>query len=211
MGKKLKIALFLPAAAVIVFLAVYLLLLRPDGPKGYVESTGVMEATEVNLSPKISGRIEWLCCEEGGKVEAGALAMRLESAELLARVEEGRAALAAAGEALAEARVSLENAMAAKESAGFEVEAFGSVDALLARGVPDRDACLVLDVDLPGIGGIELKRTLVEAGRDLPTIFITALEDEAVDEPLAALAPVAVLHKPFNKQDLLAAIGRAWG
>ncbi len=123
MGKKLKIALFLPAAAVIVFLAVYLLLLRPDGPKGYVESTGVMEATEVNLSPKISGRIEWLCCEEGGKVEAGALAMRLESAELLARVEEGRAALAAAGEALAEARVSLENAMAAKESAGFEVEA----------------------------------------------------------------------------------------
>ncbi len=95
--------------------------------------------------------------------------------------------------------------------AGFEVEAFGSVEALLARGVPDRDACLVLDVDLPGIGGIELKRTLVEAGRDLPTIFITALEDEAVDEPLAALAPVAVLHKPFNKEDLLAAIGRACG
>jgi FixJ family two-component response regulator len=95
--------------------------------------------------------------------------------------------------------------------AGFEVEAFGSVEALLARGVPERDACLVLDVDLPGIGGIEFKRTLIEAGRDLPTIFITALEADAVDRPLAALAPVAVLHKPFNKEVLLAAIGRACG
>jgi FixJ family two-component response regulator len=95
--------------------------------------------------------------------------------------------------------------------AGFEVEAFGSVEALLARGVREHDACLVLDVDLPGIGGIELKRTLVEAGRDLPTIFITALGADAVDELLAALAPVAVLHKPFNKEDLLAAIGRACG
>jgi FixJ family two-component response regulator len=95
--------------------------------------------------------------------------------------------------------------------AGFKVEAFHSVEALLARGVPEHDACLVLDVDLPGIGGIEFKRTLVAAGRDLPTIFITALGPAEVGEPLAALAPVAVLYKPFNKEDLLAAIGRACG
>jgi FixJ family two-component response regulator len=95
--------------------------------------------------------------------------------------------------------------------AGFEVETFPTVEALLARGLPDADACLVLDVDLPGISGIELKRTLVVARRDLPTVFITALAAEEVDEPLAALAPVAVLHKPFNKDDLLAAIGRARG
>ena len=95
--------------------------------------------------------------------------------------------------------------------AGFEVEAFQSVEALLARGVPERDACLVLDVDLPGIGGIEFKRTLVAAGRDLPTVFITALPAAEVSEPLATLAPVAVLFKPFNKEDLLEAIGRACG
>jgi FixJ family two-component response regulator len=95
--------------------------------------------------------------------------------------------------------------------AGFEVEAFQSVEALLAHGVPERDACLVLDVDLPGIGGIELKRTLAEAGRDLPTIFITALEPADVSEPLAALAPVAVLYKPFDKNALLEAIGRVRG
>jgi len=94
---------------------------------------------------------------------------------------------------------------------GFEVEAFASVEALLARGVPERGACLVLDVDLPGIGGIELRRTLATAGRDLPTIFITALEPAQVAATLAALAPVAVLYKPFDKQDLLEAIGRAAG
>jgi FixJ family two-component response regulator len=95
--------------------------------------------------------------------------------------------------------------------AGFEVEAFGSVEALLAHGVPECDACLVLDVDLPGIGGIELKRTLAEAGRDLPTIFITALEPAEVSASLVALAPLAVLYKPFDKDTLLEAIGRARG
>jgi len=59
--------------------------------------------------------------------------------------------------------------------------------------------------------GIELKRTLAEAGRALPTIFITALEPGQVSAPLAALAPVAVLYNPFDKQDLLEAIGRARG
>jgi FixJ family two-component response regulator len=95
--------------------------------------------------------------------------------------------------------------------AGFEVEAFPSAEALLAWGVPERDACLVLDVDLPGISGIQLKRTLIDAGRDLPTIFITALDPGEVGEPLAALAPVAVLYKPFKKGDLLEAIGRVCG
>jgi FixJ family two-component response regulator len=95
--------------------------------------------------------------------------------------------------------------------AGFEVDAYRSVEALLARGVPERDACLVLDVDLPGIGGIEFKQSLAAAGRDLPIIFITALEPAQVSGPLAALAPVAVLYKPFDKEALLEAIGRACG
>jgi len=95
--------------------------------------------------------------------------------------------------------------------AGFDVAGYASVEALLAAGMPERDACLVLDVNLPGIDGIAFKRTLVEAGRDLPTIFITALEPEDVSGPLAALAPVAVLYKPFKNDDLLDAIRRACG
>jgi FixJ family two-component response regulator len=93
--------------------------------------------------------------------------------------------------------------------AGHDVEAFESVDALLARGLPERDASLVLDVNMPGVGGIAFKQALAAAGRDLPTIFITALEPSKVSEALATLAPVAVLYKPFHDQDLLEAIGRA--
>jgi FixJ family two-component response regulator len=92
---------------------------------------------------------------------------------------------------------------------GFDVTGYPSVEALLAAGVPERDTCLVLDVNMPGIDGIAFKRTLVEAGRDLPTVFITALEPEDVSGPLAALAPVAVLFKPFKNEDLLAALDRA--
>ena len=93
--------------------------------------------------------------------------------------------------------------------AGFAVEGYDSVEALLAAGMPERDALLVLDVNMPGIDGIAFKRTLVEAGRDLPTVFITALEPEDVSGPIAALAPVALLYKPFKNEDLLAAIERA--
>jgi FixJ family two-component response regulator len=92
--------------------------------------------------------------------------------------------------------------------AGFEVHGYASVEALLEAGVPQHDACLVLDVDLPGQGGLAFKRMLRDVGRDLPTIFITALEPERVSESLAALDPVAVLYKPFSNDDLLGAIDR---
>jgi FixJ family two-component response regulator len=106
---------------------------------------------------------------------------------------------------------SLRRALArAIRQAGFEVEAFGSAEDLLARGVPEGEVCLVLDVGLPGIDGIELKRALASAGRDLPTIFITALEVEEVSGSLAALSPLAVLYKPFSKQALLQALSRVW-
>jgi FixJ family two-component response regulator len=95
--------------------------------------------------------------------------------------------------------------------AGFEVEAFSTAEGLLARDASESGACLVLDVDLPGMGGIELKRTLADSGRDLPTVFITALHADDVGESLAMLCPVAVLYKPFNKEVLLGAISRACG
>ena len=95
--------------------------------------------------------------------------------------------------------------------AGFEVQPFRSAEALLAHGVPERGACLVLDVNMPGIDGIACKRALAAGARDLPTIFITALEPEKVGASLAALSPVAVLYKPFNNDDLLDAIERAHG
>ena len=94
--------------------------------------------------------------------------------------------------------------------AGFEVESFASVEALLDSGSLGQEACLVLDVDMPGAGGIEFKQALVEAGRDRPTVFITASEREGLDAQLARLHPVAVLRKPFTKEDLLEALDLAF-
>lgn len=96
------------------------------------------------------------------------------------------------------------------QRAGFEVESFASVQALLASGAAERQACLVLDIDMPGVGGIEFKQALVDSGRDRPTVFITASEREGLEVQLARFAPVAVLHKPFSTEDLLEALGRAF-
>ena len=97
----------------------------------------------------------------------------------------------------------------AMQHAGFDVQSFASAEALLASGALEAEASLVLDVDMPGIGGAELRQALIESGRDRPTIFITASDREGLDAQLARLAPVAVLRKPFNNEDLLAALGRA--
>jgi FixJ family two-component response regulator len=95
--------------------------------------------------------------------------------------------------------------------AGFKVEPFASVEALLAFGAVEQAACLVLDVDMPSIGTIDFKRALIASGRDRPTIFMTASEREGLEALLARLHPVAVLHKPFSKDDLLDALRRAVG
>jgi FixJ family two-component response regulator len=94
--------------------------------------------------------------------------------------------------------------------AGFEVETFSSAELLLARGVRPSDACLVLDVDLPGMDGIACKRTLdAGGGRSLPTVFVTALAPADVGDALAGLGATTVLYKPFDQAALLEAITRA--
>lgn len=96
------------------------------------------------------------------------------------------------------------------QRAGFEVEAYDSVESLLAAGSDATGACLVLDIDLPGVGGAEFGRALRAAGSERPTVFITASESDELDRRLARLAPVAVLHKPFDSEELLGALGRAF-
>ncbi len=107
--------------AIIVFWRLFLSN-REEEP-AYIGATGVVEATEVNISPKIAGRVEWLCCAEGAALKAGQKAATLDDAELAARVEEGKADLRGAVESINEARVSLENAIARSEAAGYEKEA----------------------------------------------------------------------------------------
>jgi FixJ family two-component response regulator len=93
--------------------------------------------------------------------------------------------------------------------AGFDVQAFASAETLLASGSVSDGACLVLDVDLPGAGGVALKQALAGSGYDLPTVFITASAREGLPAQLAALSPVDVLYKPFRNETLLEALARA--
>lgn len=93
--------------------------------------------------------------------------------------------------------------------AGYDVQAFRSADEFARVGGCNSRDCLVLDVNLPGTSGIEFRNALAAAGANPPTIFITALDCADTDETLTALAPVAVLHKPFTNDDLMHAIGLA--
>ena len=111
---------------------------------------------------------------------------------------------------LVEDDASLRRALArAMRLAGFEVEAYAAVEMLLTCGTAVQHACLVLDVDMPGIGGIEFKEALIMSGRDRPTVFMTSSVHGGLNAQLARLHPVAVLYKPFSKEDLLDALHRA--
>jgi FixJ family two-component response regulator len=89
---------------------------------------------------------------------------------------------------------------------GYEVLAFASASAFLACDIHVKDGCLILDVGLPDLGGGELKRLLIAKGRDLPTVFITALNDEDVTDALAGIDAPHILRKPFDMTLLESAI-----
>jgi FixJ family two-component response regulator len=92
---------------------------------------------------------------------------------------------------------------------GFDVETFDSAEAFLAG--PGKTSCLVLDIHLGGMSGIELRRRLVASGGQPPTIFITAVDDEATQKEATEAGCVAYLRKPFLASLLVGAIDKATG
>jgi FixJ family two-component response regulator len=89
---------------------------------------------------------------------------------------------------------------------GYEVIAFASACAFLACDVDVTRCCLILDVGLPDVGGAEVKRRLIAKGRDLPTVFITGLNDDEAAIALFGVAAPHLLRKPFDTASLEAAI-----
>jgi FixJ family two-component response regulator len=85
---------------------------------------------------------------------------------------------------------------------------YASAEEFLVSGSESQVDCLLLDISLRGMSGVELSRTLKIAGQALPTIFITALEDEKVHQK-ALQEGVACLHKPFPAAELIDAIEKA--
>jgi FixJ family two-component response regulator len=91
-------------------------------------------------------------------------------------------------------------------SIGVEVATFASADAFLAQPLSDRPSCLVLDVRLPGLSGLELQRELGVRARALPIVFITGHGDIPMSVRAMKAGAVEFLPKPFSDEELIAAI-----
>jgi FixJ family two-component response regulator len=91
-------------------------------------------------------------------------------------------------------------------SVGLQVELFGSAQEFLRSTRPDGPSCLVLDIRLPGISGLDFQRGLAEANIHIPIIFITAHGDIPMTVRAMKAGAVEFLTKPFRDQDLLDAI-----
>src|SRR5205823_12999476 len=95
------------------------------------------------------------------------------------------------------------------KSVGLRSESFGTPQEFLRRDRPDGPSCLVLDVRLPGVNGLDFQRELAEAGLRIPIIFITGHGDIPMTVKAMKSGAVEFLTKPFRDQDLLDAIHQA--
>ena len=103
-------------------------------------------------------------------------------------------------------RNSLDNLM---RSVGFRAQGFPSAEAFLSSNQVHDTACLILDVRLPGMNGLELQRKIVAENWRLPIIFITSHADDDARARALEAGAVAFLYKPCREEDLLNAIDAA--
>ena len=92
---------------------------------------------------------------------------------------------------------------------GFEPRAFSSAAEFLSSNYVNRTECLILDIAMPNMNGLELQLELQRRGQKIPIVFITAQTDSAVRAKALEQGAVSVLLKPFSKTDLLAAVQAA--
>jgi FixJ family two-component response regulator len=95
------------------------------------------------------------------------------------------------------------------KSVGLRSESFGAAQEFLRSKRPDGPSCLVLDVRLPGVNGLEFQRELADAGIQIPIIFISGHGDIPMTVKAMKSGAVEFLTKPFRDQDLLDAIHQA--
>ena len=93
----------------------------------------------------------------------------------------------------------------------LNVKALASAEEFLNSDYLAKTACLILDLRLPGMSGLELQRQLISQNRRMPIIFVTAEGDETQQTQALAAGAVAFLYKPFDEHDLLNAINSALG
>jgi FixJ family two-component response regulator len=95
------------------------------------------------------------------------------------------------------------------KSAGLRSETFGTAEEFLRNERPEGPSCLVLDVGLPGVNGLDFQRQLASSGIQIPIIFVTGHGDIPMTVKAMKSGAVGFLTKPFDDQDLLNAIHQA--
>ena len=91
-------------------------------------------------------------------------------------------------------------------SVGLQVEVFAATADFLRNGIPDVTACLVLDIRLPGVSGLDFQSELAKANINIPIVFITGHGDIPMTVRAMKAGAVEFLTKPFRDQDLLDAV-----
>src|SRR5215472_4702670 len=92
---------------------------------------------------------------------------------------------------------------------GFAARAFSSAEAFLSSDCVEKTRCLILDVMMPGMTGLDLQQELTRRGQKIPVIFITARKEEAVRARAFKQGAVKFLNKPFSDTALLDALNAA--
>ena len=88
-------------------------------------------------------------------------------------------------------------------SVGFACEAFEAAEDYLQSDAANRTACLILDVRMPGLNGLELQRLMADQGRAVPIIFITSYPNERVRRRAIGAGAICYLSKPCSEKELL--------
>jgi FixJ family two-component response regulator len=96
-----------------------------------------------------------------------------------------------------------EAALSLFRSMGFQASTFASAEEFLGSGTVETTSCLVLDVQMPGMGGLKLQSELEATGRHVPIVFITGYHDPSARTKALSSGAVVFLTKPFTEDDLL--------
>lgn len=95
-------------------------------------------------------------------------------------------------------------------SLGYSAAAFASAEEFLGSGRVNDTSCLITDVQMPGLNGVELQRRLIDEGRKLPIIFVTAFPEDRIRSHVMENGAIDFLNKPFSVESLISCLDAAF-
>jgi FixJ family two-component response regulator len=97
------------------------------------------------------------------------------------------------------------------QSLGYRASTFFSAEDFLQSSYIHETSCLISDVQMPGLSGVDLQRVLIAQGNRLPTIFITAYFDERIRRSVMEVGAIGYLSKPFDEESLIELLQSVFG